>query len=105
MSSLLLLLHPPLTSTLFPYTTLFRSFYFDNTLFATVNAPANGATSTVSWNTFDSAQRAFDGTRVLTTKVYDSSGLIVQRSEEHTSELQSHHDLVCHLLLEKKKKI
>src|SRR5437667_1142963 len=29
----------------------------------------------------------------------------VQRSEEHTSELQSHHDLVCRLLLEKKKKI
>src|SRR5437773_12558910 len=28
----------------------------------------------------------------------------VQRSEEHTSELQSHHDLVCRLLLEKKKK-
>src|SRR5437773_6435852 len=27
-----------------------------------------------------------------------------QRSEEHTSELQSHHDLVCRLLLEKKKK-
>src|SRR5437773_5844005 len=27
------------------------------------------------------------------------------RSEEHTSELQSHHDLVCRLLLEKKKKI
>src|SRR5208283_4107058 len=29
---------------------------------------------------------------------------IVARSEEHTSELQSHHDLVCRLLLEKKKK-
>src|SRR5437667_6389583 len=29
----------------------------------------------------------------------------VMRSEEHTSELQSHHDLVCRLLLEKKKKI
>src|SRR5437773_5274937 len=28
----------------------------------------------------------------------------LQRSEEHTSELQSHHDLVCRLLLEKKKK-
>ena len=28
----------------------------------------------------------------------------VSRSEEHTSELQSHHDLVCRLLLEKKKK-
>ena len=30
--------------------------------------------------------------------------LNVPRSEEHTSELQSHHDLVCRLLLEKKKK-
>ena len=30
-------------------------------------------------------------------------GQIVSRSEEHTSELQSHHDLVCRLLLEKKK--
>src|SRR5437773_11955794 len=30
-------------------------------------------------------------------------GLTIQRSEEHTSELQSHHDLVCRLLLEKKK--
>src|SRR5437667_8009609 len=33
------------------------------------------------------------------------SGTYVRRSEEHTSELQSHHDLVCRLLLEKKKKI
>src|SRR5437667_7524362 len=32
------------------------------------------------------------------------AGLLYQRSEEHTSELQSHHDLVCRLLLEKKKK-
>ena len=31
-------------------------------------------------------------------------GFVVTRSEEHTSELQSHHDLVCRLLLEKKKK-
>src|SRR6266540_6395402 len=31
-------------------------------------------------------------------------GLLISRSEEHTSELQSHHDLVCRLLLEKKKK-
>src|SRR6266851_4329000 len=33
-----------------------------------------------------------------------ASGSTSQRSEEHTSELQSHHDLVCRLLLEKKKK-
>src|SRR5437773_7538754 len=31
-------------------------------------------------------------------------GMAIVRSEEHTSELQSHHDLVCRLLLEKKKK-
>src|SRR5437773_5499064 len=34
----------------------------------------------------------------------DFESELVQRSEEHTSELQSHHDLVCRLLLEKKKK-
>src|SRR5437773_4735943 len=33
-----------------------------------------------------------------------TSGATLWRSEEHTSELQSHHDLVCRLLLEKKKK-
>src|SRR5260221_3119211 len=37
-------------------------------------------------------------------KLFDfSSGVLVARSEEHTSELQSHSDLVCRLLLEKKK--
>src|SRR5437773_8052204 len=34
-------------------------------------------------------------------KKYVRQGITVQRSEEHTSELQSHHDLVCRLLLEK----
>src|SRR5437773_2967425 len=37
--------------------------------------------------------------RTMVEKVYD----VFSRSEEHTSELQSHHDLVCRLLLEKKK--
>src|SRR5260221_10942340 len=37
--------------------------------------------------------------------IYNSSVYIHLRSEEHTSELQSHSDLVCRLLLEKKKKI
>src|SRR5438034_6763330 len=36
--------------------------------------------------------------------VTDSGVFIIHRSEEHTSELQSHSDLVCRLLLEKKKK-
>src|SRR5437773_12288637 len=38
-----------------------------------------------------------------TSRIFDSPfGFIWTRSEEHTSELQSHHDLVCRLLLEKK---
>src|SRR5438034_8038996 len=64
----------PPRSTLFPYTTLFRS----------------SAASTVIYRTV-----AEDGTVVYTN---------IPRSEEHTSELQSHSDLVCRLLLEKKKK-
>src|SRR5437773_6613023 len=41
----------------------------------------------------------------LVTTAFELPGYrIVRRSEEHTSELQSHHDLVCRLLLEKKKK-
>src|SRR6266540_1119253 len=37
------------------------------------------------------------------TRTVGESGAPAMRSEEHTSELQSHHDLVCRLLLEKKK--
>src|SRR5437588_9721809 len=66
----------PPRSTLFPYTTLFRS----HTAAARVQPPAG-----------DHAGSA--GAR-------HAGG----RSEEHTSELQSHSDLVCRLLLEKKKK-
>src|SRR5437667_5980787 len=63
----------PPRSTLFPYTTLFRS----------VQAPAAVA----------KPPKQQPETR---------SAASVARSEEHTSELQSHHDLVCRLLLEKK---
>src|SRR5436190_18357911 len=70
----------PPRSTLFPYTTLFRSL-----------SPA--------------FQRSISSISVSSGL---ASGLGVtepHRSEEHTSELQSHSDLVCRLLLEKKKKI
>src|SRR5574343_1448363 len=67
-----LMIRRPPRSTLFPYTTLFRSF---------------------------------------TPFLLNSIGILnltilhqLERSEEHTSELQSHHDIVCRLLLEKKKK-
>src|SRR5579875_4122168 len=72
---LFVMIRRPPRSTLFPYTTLFRSFR----AFAPVRA----------WL----ADRKPDVLFV----VYND-----HRSEEHTSELQSHSDLVCRLLLEKK---
>src|SRR5437667_4937313 len=67
----------PPRSTLFPYTTLFRSR-------RTRRAPRCRCRPAAGPGRSRSSARA-------------------RRSEEHTSELQSHHDLVCRLLLEKKK--
>src|SRR5260221_5600919 len=80
----------PPRSTLFPYTTLFRSFLI---------ARQRGV---VAWR---------KGQVALVELLCDLVGMIASivkakatvRSEEHTSELQSHSDLVCRLLLEKKK--
>src|SRR5260370_23459437 len=66
----------PPRSTLFPYTTLFRS------QFAARGVDQHGATPHPP-----------------------NSGRVDERSEEHTSELQSHLNLVCRLLLEKKNKV
>src|SRR5438132_2342809 len=71
----------PPRSTLFPYTTLFRS-----------------------------AMRSIAGRAMTRSHVFSHFPIhrrfkrVLDRSEEHTSELQSHSDLVCRLLLEKKKK-
>src|SRR5438067_9115498 len=76
----------PPRSTLFPYTTLFRSGGRDRDAFEVGDRAAVRA-----------------GDRELGDE--PSIGeLVVDRSEEHTSELQSRFDLVCRLLLEKKKK-
>src|SRR5438105_10348859 len=82
----------PPRSTLFPYTTLFRSSFiirqsFDEVCLAACFA---GAALVVV---------------VVPAGVVCACVLIAKRSEEHTSELQSRVDLVCRLLLEKKKKI
>src|SRR5438105_11462373 len=71
----------PPRSTLFPYTTLFRSQRA-----AVEQVPAGAARDGAADGALARATRAVDG-----------------RSEEHTSELQSRVDLVCRLLLEKKK--
>src|SRR5438034_5915207 len=76
----------PPRSTLFPYTTLFRS------------RPGG-----------ECVPRRLDRHRALAPGAARARGMPGQRrhrarSEEHTSELQSHSDLVCRLLLEKKKK-
>src|SRR5436190_22402155 len=81
-----LIIRPPPRSTLFPYTTLFRSallfWQFHDGRFIALCCFFVGSTSVVVWSFRDAA---------------------THRSEEHTSELQSHSDLVCRLLLEKKK--
>src|SRR5438034_6197655 len=91
-----MLLHPPI-STLFPYTTLFRS--------DEVHAGVATARD-------DRLHRAHVGVQVELLAQRDVHRAIAPahgrreralRSEEHTSELQSHSDLVCRLLLEKKK--
>src|SRR5437667_8907014 len=84
----------PPSSTLFPYTTLFRSDQSINQLLS----------------------QRFDFLKVFASRCLRSIAIPLRfieqhlwfsncrgiRSEEHTSELQSHHDLVCRLLLEKK---
>src|SRR3712207_8199875 len=78
-----LMIRRPPRSTLFPYTTLFRSGLLD---------ADRGLGGDVEWNDVAEPMRR---TILLT--------LVVLRSEEHTSELQSRQYLVCRLLLEKKK--
>src|SRR5260221_7684251 len=81
----------PPRSTLFPYTTLFRSPH--------AALAAAWIASRTCWKV---PQRQM---LVMAESMSASLGLgLVLRSEEHTSELQSHSDLVCRLLLEKKKK-
>src|SRR5260370_3489093 len=83
----------PPRSTLFPYTTLFRSH-----VPATQHVPAQ----VTAWIQFDNVVSSDlnDARGLELFKLEPSSDL---RSEEHTSELQSHLNLVCRLLLEKKK--
>src|SRR5256885_6178745 len=86
----------PPRSTLFPYTTLFRSQRL-GTSRAVVVTPSTYGTDNAC--TLDALDRLGDVARGVAVVAHD-----VARSEEHTSELQSPCNLVCRLLLEKKKK-
>src|SRR2546427_7951052 len=78
-----LMIRRPPRSTLFPYTTLFRS---------------------PGLRRLEGGVRLARGVeRVPLRELQDAQGLLLPRSEEHTSELQSQSNLVCRLLLEKKK--
>src|SRR5438445_9852628 len=95
---------PPPISTLFPYTTLFRSFYYF----------VRGGSRSIG-SSLSKLARLLIMLRRLPRSLYFVSSITLMmsstprpedlsRSEEHTSELQSRQYLVCRLLLEKKKK-
>src|SRR5438874_9049324 len=85
------MIRQPPRSTLFPYTTLFRSDDFirhEQPMKLAMMEP-------------DAAREYY---RKHVNQIKDAIYTLAERSEEHTSELQSRRDLVCRLLLEKKKK-
>src|SRR5256885_9579614 len=83
----------PPRSTLFPYTTLFRSVFLRRKLGAAHRrTPSKGRPA------------AMVSSRARAARAGEAAKPLRGRSEEHTSELQSPCNLVCRLLLEKKKK-
>src|SRR2546422_6158730 len=95
----------PPRSTLFPYTTLFRSVFV-------LNGPRVGERAIKPGTQQNQRMEVLEGLRAGERvavadrdQLYDGASVRAERSEEHTSELQSRLHLVCRLLLEKKKKI
>src|SRR3712207_8264313 len=93
----------PPRSTLFPYTTLFRSHLHEGALIAHVFGKLFGLP--VVFDFQGSLTEEMIDHHFLHRESYFYRPLRALRSEEHTSELQSRQYLVCRLLLEKKKKI
>src|SRR5260221_10697070 len=91
----------PPRSTLFPYTTLFRSTTVPG-VFACLSS-AKGQFLAVNNLSAHRVELLDPKTRTLVRAAPYPPETQTNRSEEHTSELQSHSDLVCRLLLEKKK--
>src|SRR5207249_12085797 len=96
--------HPP-PSSLFPYTTLFRSAMMPTAKISSVVYMLSSPIMAELQTDIEAMRRAFFRAVRLTAAIGlpASVGMALVRSEEHTSELQSRFDLVCRLLLEKKK--
>src|SRR5690349_23466876 len=95
----------PPRSTLFPYTTLFRSYESTDFGSSTVKTAKEYAKKHAIQEVADEKyQKGAPDFRSTLFKIKSKNpDLVFMRSEEHTSELQSRRDLVCRLLLEKKK--
>src|SRR2546421_5798875 len=91
----------PPRSTLFPYTTLFRSYRSVLWCELATGRRPKTACESIGAALSENSSRAPQAVFRLDGAV--DAGVSAHRSEEHTSELQSRSDLVCRLLLEKKK--
>src|SRR3712207_7244508 len=93
----------PPRSTLFPYTTLFRSRVAHGARVAAVADEANRAPGPLGLVAREGRVLDEDRARPGVDREAAAVAPLEERSEEHTSELQSRQYLVCRLLLEKKK--
>src|SRR5690242_20947993 len=94
----------PPRSTLFPYTTLFRSVIGLVRIIGKPPLRSHKVVNAVAVIDLESGKVKVLEHRAKPDSTHTEVLQIGKRSEEHTSELQSHVNLVCRLLLEKKKK-
>src|SRR5205085_10051790 len=103
----LLLLHQQPRPPLFPYTTLFRSALRAEGLSIAIDDFGTGYSNIARLRAMPLDRVKLDPSLIVDIESDEKARTVVQaviRSEEHTSELQSQSNLVCRLLLEKKKK-
>src|SRR5207249_11732483 len=105
-STFFLILRPPPFSPLFPYTTLFRSYFLREIppkYHDLIDVRLFGTGERIVFEPY--TREMFEKTHrwMLEANIFEPEQVGTRRSEEHTSELQSRFDLVCRLLLEKKK--